>query len=152
MTPISPYARHLFFHTRSSLPVSTRKRVALPIYTHFIHVTAQISKKFQGSCLAPQVSQGQVSLKQSMAVMRFVLSQCYYYVSLLTRDSHPQGKGLKLPYGISNFYNFRISEGMLFADKTVYIERLEQPQSDFRYMFLRPHHFGKSAFLGMLCQ
>src|SRR5436853_6204258 len=40
---------------------------------------------------------------------------------------------------------------MIFADKTIYIEQLERHQEQFRYMFLRPRRFGKSAFLNMLC-
>ena len=40
---------------------------------------------------------------------------------------------------------------MVFADKTIYIEHLEGDQEDFRYTFLRPRRFGKSAFLNMLC-
>ena len=40
---------------------------------------------------------------------------------------------------------------MIFADKTIYIEQLERHQIDFRYTFLRPRRFGKSAFLNMLC-
>ena len=33
----------------------------------------------------------------------------------------------------------------------MYIEHLEESQPDYRYMFLRPRRFGKSAFLDMLC-
>src|SRR4051812_39081517 len=40
---------------------------------------------------------------------------------------------------------------MIFADKTIYIEQLERLQDEFRYIFLRPRRFGKSAFLTMLC-
>ena len=40
---------------------------------------------------------------------------------------------------------------MIFADKTIYIEQLEKFQQNFRYTFLRPRRFGKSAFLNMLC-
>ena len=40
---------------------------------------------------------------------------------------------------------------MIFADKTIYIEQLEKFQKKFRYTFLRPRRFGKSAFLNMLC-
>jgi hypothetical protein len=40
---------------------------------------------------------------------------------------------------------------MIFADKTIYIEQLERHQKQFRYTFLRPRRFGKSAFLNMLC-
>ncbi|CAG8813368.1 41151_t:CDS:2, partial [Gigaspora margarita] len=58
---------------------------------------------------------------------------------------------LVLPYGIPNFINFRTRAGMIFADKTMYIEHLEKCQPDYRYMFLRPRRFGKSAFLNMLC-
>src|SRR5689334_19588779 len=39
---------------------------------------------------------------------------------------------------------------MIFTDKMIYIKHLESNQEDFRYTFLRPHHFGKSAFLNML--
>ena len=42
--------------------------------------------------------------------------------------------------------------GTIFVDKTPYIEQLEKTQPDYRYMFLRPHRFGKSAFLNMLCE
>jgi hypothetical protein len=41
---------------------------------------------------------------------------------------------------------------MIFADKTPYIEQLEKNQTKYRYMFLRPRRFGKSAFLNMLCE
>src|SRR4051812_45189185 len=40
---------------------------------------------------------------------------------------------------------------MIFADKMIYIEQLERLQKKFRYTFLRPRRFGKSAFLNMLC-
>jgi hypothetical protein len=43
-------------------------------------------------------------------------------------------------------------EGMIFADKTIYIEHLERSQEDFRYMFLQPPRFGKSAFFNILCE
>jgi hypothetical protein len=60
-------------------------------------------------------------------------------------------QGLVLPHGIPNFTNFRVGAGMIFADKTMYIERLEKHQPDYRNILLRPHCFGKSAFLNMLC-
>ena len=41
--------------------------------------------------------------------------------------------------------------GTIFADKTPYIKQLEEKQPNYRYMFLRPRRFGKSAFLNMLC-
>ncbi|RUS27825.1 hypothetical protein BC938DRAFT_482686, partial [Jimgerdemannia flammicorona] len=63
----------------------------------------------------------------------------------------PSNQQLQLPYGIPSFYSFRTREGMIFADKTIYIEHLERYQEDFRYTFLRPRRFGKSAFLNMLC-
>lgn len=59
---------------------------------------------------------------------------------------------LVLPCGIPNFTDFRSTAGTVFADKTMYIEQLEKSQPEYRYMFLRPHQFGKSAFLNMLCE
>src|SRR4051794_7006845 len=41
---------------------------------------------------------------------------------------------------------------MIFVDKTMYIELLEGAEQHFRYIFLRPRGFGKSAFLNMLCE
>ncbi|CAG8687523.1 13703_t:CDS:2 [Funneliformis mosseae] len=58
---------------------------------------------------------------------------------------------LELLYGIPNFFSFCTNAGIIFADKTMYIEQLEKNQSNYRYMFLRPRRFGKSAFLNMLC-
>jgi hypothetical protein len=34
----------------------------------------------------------------------------------------------------------------------MYIEQLEKTQTHYRYVFLRPRRFGKSAFLNMLCE
>jgi hypothetical protein len=45
---------------------------------------------------------------------------------------------------------FRTKVGTLFADKTLYIERLESIQTDFKVMFLRPRRFGKSTFVTTL--
>jgi len=59
---------------------------------------------------------------------------------------------LQLPYGISSFVAWRTVPGTVFADKTHYIEQLENFQSHYRFMFLRPRRFGKSAFLNMLCE
>ncbi|RUS17700.1 AAA-ATPase-like domain-containing protein [Endogone sp. FLAS-F59071] len=60
---------------------------------------------------------------------------------------------LQFLYGTSNFYRFRDKAGMIFADKTNYIEQLEKigNNNNFRYILLRPPHFGKSTFLNMLC-
>ncbi|KAF8949039.1 hypothetical protein BGZ52_006237, partial [Haplosporangium bisporale] len=41
--------------------------------------------------------------------------------------------------------------GTIFADKSPYIEALEKGATNYRYVFLRPRRFGKSAFLNMLC-
>ena len=55
---------------------------------------------------------------------------------------------LKLPYGISN-YEELIEEGYYYADKTMYIEKLENlPEK--RIMFLRPRKFGKTLFTSTL--
>lgn len=56
-----------------------------------------------------------------------------------------------MPYGIPNFTDYRTICGTIFADKTIYIKHLEKRQPTYRYMFLRPRRFGKSAFLNMLC-
>ncbi|RUS34283.1 hypothetical protein BC938DRAFT_481471 [Jimgerdemannia flammicorona] len=57
----------------------------------------------------------------------------------------------EVPFGNPNFRDFRSVGSMLFVDKTMYIEQLEKVQTHFRYTFLRPRRFGKSAFLGLLC-
>ena len=55
---------------------------------------------------------------------------------------------LKLPYGISN-YEELIEDGYYYADKTIYIEKLENlPEK--RIMFLRPRKFGKTLFTSTL--
>ena len=55
---------------------------------------------------------------------------------------------LKLPYGISN-YEELIQDGYYYADKTIYIEKLENlPEK--RIMFLRPRKFGKTLFTSTL--
>src|SRR2546430_5071182 len=56
-----------------------------------------------------------------------------------------------LTCGSTDFFSFRTNAGIIFADKTMYIEQLEKRQPGYRYMFLRPRRFGKSAFLNMLC-
>ena len=54
----------------------------------------------------------------------------------------------KLPYGISN-YEELIEDGYYYADKTMYIEQLENiPEK--RIMFLRPRKFGKTLFTSTL--
>ncbi|KAF9369335.1 hypothetical protein CPC16_004587 [Podila verticillata] len=45
----------------------------------------------------------------------------------------------------------KILAGTIFADKSPYIEALEKGATNYRYVFLRPRRFGKSAFLNMLC-
>jgi len=42
-----------------------------------------------------------------------------------------------------------MTPGILAADKTMYIERLDKSQ-EYQYMFLRPRRWGKSTFLQML--
>ena len=54
----------------------------------------------------------------------------------------------KLPYGISN-YEELIEDEYYYADKTMYIEQLENiPEK--RIMFLRPRKFGKTLFTSTL--
>ncbi len=55
---------------------------------------------------------------------------------------------LKLPYGISN-YEELIEDGYYYADKTMYIEKLEN-LAEKRIMFLRPRKFGKTLFTSTL--
>ncbi|KAF9086616.1 hypothetical protein BGX27_003151, partial [Mortierella sp. AM989] len=57
---------------------------------------------------------------------------------------------LELPLNLPNFKEWRALAGTIFADKTPYIEELER-ETHYRYIFLRPRRFGKSAFLNMLC-
>ncbi|KAI8345922.1 hypothetical protein B0O80DRAFT_471260 [Mortierella sp. GBAus27b] len=42
--------------------------------------------------------------------------------------------------------------GTIFADKTPFIEALEEESPNYRFLFLRPRRFGKSAFLDMLTE
>ncbi|KAF9343232.1 hypothetical protein BGX26_006060, partial [Mortierella sp. AD094] len=58
---------------------------------------------------------------------------------------------LELPRDLPSFIRWRTLAGTIFADKTKYIEELEKLQTDYRFVFLRPRRFGKSAFLNMLC-
>jgi hypothetical protein len=55
---------------------------------------------------------------------------------------------VKWPYGLSNFNDIR-TEGYLYIDKTMYIEKLEHLASKYVF-FIRPRRFGKSLFLSML--
>lgn len=54
---------------------------------------------------------------------------------------------MKIPYGLSNFKKV-ITEGYLYIDKTVYIEKLENYGN--LNILLRPRRFGKSLFLSSL--
>ena len=54
----------------------------------------------------------------------------------------------KLPYGISN-YEELIQDGYYYADKTMYIEKLES-LAEKRITFLRPRKFGKTLFTSTL--
>lgn len=54
----------------------------------------------------------------------------------------------RLPYGISN-YKTIVQENYIYADKTPYIEKLENYHSPYIF-FLRPRRFGKSLFLSVL--
>ncbi|KAF9368308.1 hypothetical protein BGX21_006659, partial [Mortierella sp. AD011] len=56
-----------------------------------------------------------------------------------------------LPRDLPNFFTWRTIAGTIFADKSPYIEALEREAPNYRYVFLRPRRFGKSAFLNMLC-
>ncbi|KAF9423740.1 hypothetical protein BGZ76_003620 [Entomortierella beljakovae] len=56
-----------------------------------------------------------------------------------------------LPRNLPNFEAWRTMAGTIFADKTPYIKTLENQGSAYRYIYLRPRRFGKSAFLNMLC-
>ncbi|KAG0271345.1 hypothetical protein BGZ96_005848, partial [Linnemannia gamsii] len=56
-----------------------------------------------------------------------------------------------LPRDHPNFFDWRTIAGTIFADKSSYIEDLEKGAPNYRYVFLRPRRFGKSAFLNMLC-
>lgn len=55
---------------------------------------------------------------------------------------------MKLSYGISDFMKMRTT-GLLYVDKTAYIEKLEQLNADYVF-FIRPRRFGKSLFLSVL--
>jgi len=54
---------------------------------------------------------------------------------------------IRFPYGEANFGKIR-QNGLLFIDKTKYIEILEQ-EPDYQF-FIRPRRFGKSLFVSML--
>jgi len=56
----------------------------------------------------------------------------------------------KLPEFEHSYVALSKTPGMLFVDKTKYIERLDANER-YRYLFLRPRQFGKSTFLSMLC-
>ncbi|KAF8950201.1 hypothetical protein BGZ46_004672, partial [Entomortierella lignicola] len=56
-----------------------------------------------------------------------------------------------LPRNLPDFEAWRTMAGTIFADKTPYIKALENQESAYRYIYLRPRRFGKSAFLNMLC-
>jgi len=54
----------------------------------------------------------------------------------------------KVPYGQSNFADM-IESGYAYADKTRYIELLENENNRYQF-FIRPRRFGKSLFLSIL--
>ncbi|MCL2689760.1 MAG: AAA family ATPase, partial [Chitinispirillia bacterium] len=54
----------------------------------------------------------------------------------------------KVPYGQSNFADM-IERGFAYADKTRYIELLENENNGYQF-FIRPRRFGKSLFLSIL--
>ena len=54
----------------------------------------------------------------------------------------------KLPNGISNYEDI-VAEDMIYVDKTMYIEKLED-LADNTVMFLRPRKFGKTLFTSTL--
>ncbi|KAF9095631.1 hypothetical protein BGX27_001247 [Mortierella sp. AM989] len=62
----------------------------------------------------------------------------------------PQPMQLQLPRNLPSFFNWRTIAGTIFADKTPFIKALEEGTTNYRYIFLRPRRFGKSAFLNML--
>ena len=53
-----------------------------------------------------------------------------------------------IPYGQAGFKSL-ITRGFYYLDRTQYIEKLEQQNSDYP-VFLRPRRFGKSLFINML--
>ncbi|KAG0196794.1 hypothetical protein BGX31_005164, partial [Mortierella sp. GBA43] len=57
-----------------------------------------------------------------------------------------------LPRNVPSFTNWRMMAGTIFADKTPFIEALEEESPNYRFLFLRPRRFGKSAFLDMLTE
>lgn len=54
--------------------------------------------------------------------------------------------GMKVPYGEADFKTIR-TEGYIYIDKTMYIEKLE---SNKKLIFTRPRRFGKSLLTNML--
>ncbi|KAG0347172.1 hypothetical protein BG004_008328, partial [Podila humilis] len=68
-----------------------------------------------------------------------------------TDDAGHSQQVLELPRDLPNFFSWRTITGTIFADKTPYIKELEKGATNYRYVFLRPRRFGKSAFLDMLC-
>jgi hypothetical protein len=55
-----------------------------------------------------------------------------------------------LPEYESSYVAFSKTPGLLFLDKTKYIELLDEKER-YQYVFVRPGGFGKSTFLNMLC-
>ncbi|KAG0074343.1 hypothetical protein BGZ92_003433, partial [Podila epicladia] len=68
-----------------------------------------------------------------------------------TDDAEDNQQVFELPRDLPNFFSWRTVAGTIFADKSPYIEALEKRATNYRYVFLRPRRFGKSAFLNMLC-
>ena len=56
---------------------------------------------------------------------------------------------IQIPYGNANFEGIR-KEGLIYVDKTKYIELLEQGDDRKKVIYLRPRRFGKSLFTSML--
>ena len=58
-----------------------------------------------------------------------------------------QNKAKEIPYGVSEFVTIA-EQNIYYIDKIVYITELKNQTHNLS--FIRPRHFGKSVFLGML--
>ena len=99
-----------------------------------------------------EVSQRAQKIKKAQKIFAAVsISGTQIFQTIAEGREETRDTEMLLPCDLPNFIDWRTEVAMLFADKTSYIEELEKYSKKYRYVYLRPRRFGKSAFLNLLC-
>ncbi|KAI1315836.1 hypothetical protein EDD11_000271 [Mortierella claussenii] len=114
----------------------------------FIHIVVKPPKQAPKRGREPKLKTSQKLLKILSATG---VSETRIFQTTADESRSDRNLQVELPHDLPNFFSWRIIAGTIFADKTPYIEELEKGATNYRYIFLRPRRFGKSAFLNMLC-